>query len=88
MFNSKSSKGAPASGKNELVEKARLEREARQAEKQRNMGAITIQVIKIWVSAGLLHIMCPSFMIIASCKKLDWEEEGVCRVKVGSKSCS
>ncbi len=41
MFSSKSSKPS----RDELLEKARLEREARQGEKKRNTSAIIIQVI-------------------------------------------
>ena len=46
MFSSKSVSGAPSS-RDELLGRARLEREARQAEKRKQTAALTIQVATV-----------------------------------------
>ena len=48
MFGSKQSKG-PLKSRDDLLEKARLEREARQSEKRRNASAVIIQACILFV---------------------------------------
>lgn len=53
MFSSKSTKASMAfTSRDDLLEKARLEREARRGEKTRNVSATIIQVLQVSLISG------------------------------------